>query len=62
MKLSSKKTSKDKIIELIKGFFDSKFIEETSRLTKFVQRKSKLQGIFFFSYVYLPPSKKEQLV
>ena len=62
MKLSSKKENKDKIIELIKGFFDSKFIEETSRMTKFVQRKSKLQGIIFFSYVCLQPRKKEQLV
>jgi hypothetical protein len=57
MKLSSKKTSKDKIIEQIKGFFDTKFIEETSRLTKFVQRKSKLQGIIFFLCVFT--SKKE---
>jgi len=62
MKLSSKKTSKDKIIEVIKGFFDSKFIEETSRITKFVQRKSKLQGVIFFSYVCSQPSKKGQLV
>jgi hypothetical protein len=49
MKLSSKKENKDKIIEIIKGFFDTKFIEETARLTKFVQRESKLQCIIFFS-------------
>jgi hypothetical protein len=49
MKLSSKKENEDKIIERIKGFFDTQFIEEISRLTKFVQRKSKLQGIVFFS-------------
>jgi hypothetical protein len=48
MKLSSKKSNKDKIIEQIQGFFDPKYIEEISRLTKFVQRKSKLQGVFFF--------------
>ncbi len=41
--------SKDKIIEMIKEFFDTKFIEDTARLTKFVQRESKLQGINFFS-------------
>jgi hypothetical protein len=49
MKLSSKKENEDKIIDRIKGFFDTQFIEEISRLTKFVQRKSKLQGIVFFS-------------
>ena len=35
--------SKDKIIEMIKEFFDTKFIDDTARLTKFVQRESKLQ-------------------
>lgn len=49
MKLSRKKENKDKIIELIQGFFDTKFIEETARLTQFVQRSSKLQGLIFFS-------------
>ncbi len=42
MKLSSNNESKDKIIEIVKGFFDTKFIEESARFTKFVQRKSKL--------------------
>ncbi len=42
MKLSSKIENKDKLIELFAGFFDENFIKETSRITKFVQRKSKL--------------------
>ena len=49
MKLSNANEAKDKLIEVIKGLFDAKFIEETARLTKFVQRESKLQGIIFFS-------------
>jgi hypothetical protein len=49
MKLSSSNGNKDKLIEIIQGFFDPKFIEEISRLTKFVQRESKLQGMIFFS-------------
>jgi hypothetical protein len=60
MKLPSKKRNKDKIIELIQGFFDFKFIEETARLTEFVQRESKLSGTIFFSYVCSPPSRKAQ--
>lgn len=49
MKLSNKKENKDKIIELIQRFFDTKHIEATARLTQFVQRESKLQGLIFFS-------------
>ena len=49
MKLSNGTKSKDKIIEIIKGFFDTKFIETTARSRKFVQRESKLQGVIFFS-------------
>jgi hypothetical protein len=58
MKLSSNE-SKVKITKQIKGFFDTNFIRELSIATKFVQRKSKLQGLIFFSYVYLQPSQKE---
>ncbi len=50
MKLSSTKDTidtKGKLIGLIKEFFDTKFISETARLTKFVQRKSKLEAYFF---------------
>ena len=60
MKLSSKKRNKDKIIELMQDFFDTNFIEKTARLTKFVQRESKLQCINFFSCVCLQQRKKEQ--
>jgi hypothetical protein len=49
MKLSSKKENNNKIIEIIQGFFDTKYIEATARLTQFVQRESKLQGLNFFS-------------
>lgn len=49
MKPSATIKSKDKIMGLIKDFFDTKFISETARLTKFVQRKSKLEAYFFFS-------------
>ena len=49
MKPSNGKENKDKIIETIKEFFDSKFIEDMSKLTKFVQRESKVQGVIFFS-------------
>ena len=49
MKLSSKKESKDKLIEIIEGFFETKLIEKIARVTKFVQRESKLQGVIFFS-------------
>jgi hypothetical protein len=58
MKLSSNE-SKVKITKQIKGFFDTNFIKELSIATKFVQRKSKLQGLIFFSYVYLQPRQKE---
>lgn len=58
MKLSSKKENKDKIMEQIKGFFNSKFVEDTALLTKFVQRKSKLQGLNFFFCVCLHQSEK----
>ncbi len=51
MKLSSIE-NKDKIIGLIKGFFEPKFIQETARLPKFVQRKSKLQEVSFFLCVF----------
>jgi hypothetical protein len=64
MKLSSTKgtiDAKGKIIGIIKEFFDTNFISETARLTKFVQRKSKLRPYFFFS-VFLRPGKKEQRV
>jgi len=64
MKLSSTKSTienKGKIIGLIKEFFDTKFISETARLTKFVQRKSKLEAYFFFS-AYLRPEKRERQV
>ena len=64
MKLSSTKgtiNTKGKIIGLIKEFFDTKFISETARSTKFVQRKSKLEAYFFFS-VCLRPGKKERRV
>jgi hypothetical protein len=64
MKLSSTLSTlenKDKVIGLIKEFFDTKYISETARLTKFVQRESKLQGIFFFS-VYLQLRMKAQQV
>lgn len=59
MKLSSNKENKVKIIETIKGFFDTKFIEETARATKFVQRESKLQSIAFFFCACLRQRKKE---
>lgn len=49
MKLSSGTESKDKIIKIIKEFFDKNFIEATARSTKFVHRESKLQGVIFFS-------------
>jgi hypothetical protein len=49
MKLSSTSENKDRLIEIINGFFDAKFIDEASRLTKFVQRESKLKSILFFS-------------
>ena len=49
MKLSSKNENKSRIIEIIQKFFAPEFINKTSRLTKFVQRESKLQGIIFFS-------------
>ena len=49
MKLSSKNENKSRIIEIIQKFFDPEFINKTSRLTKFVQRESKLKGIIFFS-------------
>lgn len=49
MKLSIDSNNKSNLIEKIKEFFSSKFIEETSRLTQFVQRASKLQGLNFFS-------------
>jgi hypothetical protein len=49
MRLSNVNESKDKLIGTIKGFFDTKFIEEIALLTKFVQRRSKLQAINFFS-------------
>lgn len=62
MKLSSDEKNKDKIIEIVQRFFDTKFIEETAKLTKFVQRKSKLQGVIFFFCVCLHPSKKAQQV
>lgn len=53
-------TTKDKIIGKIKEFFDKKFIETIARTTKFLQRESKLQGIIFFFYVYLPQRKRER--
>jgi hypothetical protein len=59
MKLSSKKENKDKIIEIIQGFFAPKLIDKISRVTKFVQRESKLQGVNFFFYVCLLQSRKE---
>lgn len=52
MKLPSTKGTignKDKIIGVIKEFFDTEFIIETSRLKKFVERESKLGGLIFFS-------------
>ena len=64
MKLSSTQGTnepKDRIIEIIKEFFDTKFISKTARLTKFVQRRSKLEASFFF-FVYLRPGKKAQRV
>lgn len=57
MKPSATIKSKDKIMGLIKDFFDTKFISETARLTKFVQRKSKLEAYFFSLCVY---SKEER--
>lgn len=49
MKLSNVIDNKSKLIELIKGYFDTKIIEEISQKTKFVQRKSKLNSMIFFS-------------
>jgi hypothetical protein len=52
MKLSSTISTlenKDKIIGLIKEFFDTEFISKVSRLTNFVERESKLGGLIFFS-------------
>jgi len=60
MKLSIKKANKDKLIEIIQGFFDTNFIEKTARLTKFVQRSSKLQGIIFFFCVCIQQRRMEQ--
>ena len=59
MKPSSKKRNKDKVIDIIQGFFDTKFIEKIASATKFVQRESKVQGANFFFYVCLQPSKRE---
>jgi len=49
MKLSNVDENKDKLIGIIKEFFDKKIIEAIAASTKFVQRESKLQGINFFS-------------
>jgi len=49
MKLSKEQYNKDKIIERIQGFFNKKFIENMAKLTKFVQRTRKINGINFFS-------------
>jgi len=52
MKLPSTKGTignKDKIIGVIKEFFDTEFIIKTARMKKFVERESKLGGLIFFS-------------
>jgi hypothetical protein len=52
MKLPSTKgtiRNKDKIIVVIKEFFDTEFILKTAKLTHFVERESKLGGLIFFS-------------
>lgn len=49
MKLSTKSKGKDKIISTIQKFFDIEKIEEIARATNFVQRKSKLDSVIFFS-------------
>lgn len=48
MKHSYDFMNKDNLIEKIQELFDSKFIDKTARLTKFVQRTSKLKGFNFF--------------
>ena len=49
MKLSPIIETKSKLLESIRKIFDEKFIEATTKGTQFVQRKSKLQGLIFFS-------------
>ena len=50
MKLSKKIIDKNKVISIIKKFFETEIIEETARDTNFVQREGKLNAVnFFFS-------------